>query len=305
MKRKIINQENKVRLDKYLTETLKTEFDFSRAYIQKMISEKKVLVNGKDVNANFVLKPNDEIEIDLTPVEKPEIVAEDIPIKILYEDDDLLVVDKPNNMVVHPAIGNYSGTLVNALMHQITNLSSVGGAERPGIVHRLDKQTSGVMLVAKNDKVHKKLSAMFAKNEVKKTYLALVQGVIKEDEAIIDAPVGRHQNDRKKMAVTNKNAKQAKTHFKVLERFKNATLVEVDISTGRTHQIRVHFKYINHPVINDPQYGLLREKTTDYGQYLHSYQIDFVHPTLGTQMHFESPIPQEFNDKIKELRKAV
>jgi len=305
MKRKIINQENKVRLDKYLTETLKTEFDFSRAYIQKMISDKKVLVNGKVVNANFVLKPNDEIELDLTPLEKPEILAEDIPIKILYEDDDLLVVDKPNNMVVHPAIGNYSGTLVNALMHQITNLSTVGGTERPGIVHRLDKQTSGVMLVAKNDRVHKKLSAMFAKNEVKKTYLALVQGVIKEDEAIIDAPVGRHQNDRKKMAVTNKNAKQAKTHFKVLERFKNATFVEVDISTGRTHQIRVHFKYISHPIINDPQYGLLREKTTDYGQYLHSYQIEFIHPTLGKQMHFESPIPQEFNDKIKELRKAV
>jgi 23S rRNA pseudouridine1911/1915/1917 synthase len=208
-------------------------------------------------------------------------------------------------MVVHPAIGNQSGTLVNALMHHIQSLSDLGGMIRPGIVHRLDKQTSGVMVVAKNNQTHERLSQMFAKHQVKKTYLALVYGVIEEDQAMINAPIGRHQNDRQKMDVTAKNSKQAITRFKVLERFANATLVSVEIDTGRTHQIRVHFKYINHPVINDPKYGRLKEKVTDYGQYLHSYHLEFVHPTTGKQMSFESPIPQAFNDKIKELRNVV
>jgi len=296
----------KTRLDKFLVALFKTEgIDLSRVAIQRLIEQGHVQVNGQIVNASFMLKPDDELTYELveTPVETFE--PENIPLTIIYEDQDLVVVDKPNDMVVHPALGNTSGTLANGLVYHFKELSQVGGTDRPGIVHRLDKQTTGLLIVAKNDVTHRKLSEMFANHEIKKTYLALVAGQIDENEAIIHAPIGRHPNDRKKMTVTANNAKDAITKFKVLERFAHATLVSVQLETGRTHQIRVHFQYINHPVLNDPQYGPLRAKTSAYGQYLHAWKLDFTHPVTGQQMHFESAIPPEFNDKIEELRNEV
>ncbi|ATG97477.1 RluA family pseudouridine synthase [Mesoplasma lactucae] len=292
------------RIDKFLVDNLKTEFDFSRSYVKKMIDNGNVMVNGETANPNFKVKNDDEITITIPEIASSEIVAEDIPLNIVYEDDDILVVDKPNDMVVHPAPGNYSGTMVNALMHHVKDLSGIGGVERPGIVHRIDKQTTGLLIVAKTDRAHKKLTEMLKNNEIEKEYIALVAGEIDPDEAIIDAPIGRSETDRKKMMVTGKNSKPAVTRFKVMERFNNATEVSVKIDTGRTHQIRVHFKYINHPVLNDPQYGRMREKATDYGQYLHAHKLTFNHPVTGEKMEFTSELPQEFKTKIEELRKG-
>jgi len=296
----------KTRLDKFLVALFKDEgIDLSRVAIQRLIEQGHVQVNGQNVNASFMLKPNDELVYELVEIPGETFEPENIPLTIIYEDEDLVVVDKPNDMVVHPALGNTSGTLANGLAYHFKELSQIGGTDRPGIVHRLDKQTTGLLIVAKNDATHRKLSDMFAHHEIKKTYLALVTGEIDENEAIIHAPIGRHPNDRKKMTVTANNAKDAMTKFTVLERFAHATLVAVQLETGRTHQIRVHFQYINHPVLNDPQYGPLRAKTTPYGQYLHAWKLDFIHPTTGKQMHFESAIPLEFNDKIEELRNEV
>ena len=241
---------------------------------------------------------DDEIVVDDELDYEIHVEAENIPLDIVYEDDDLLIINKESGMVVHPAPGHYTGTLVNALLYKY-NLSS-GENHRPGIVHRLDKDTSGLMVVAKNEWAHEKLSDMLSKKEVERKYLAIVDGVIKHETGTIDAPIGRDVNNRQKMAVTDVNSKDAITHFKVLERFDNNTLIECILETGRTHQIRVHMAYIGYPVSNDPLYG--RGKTTEFGQMLHSYSIRFKHPRTNKELFYTIDCPKEFNDYLEDLR---
>lgn len=287
-------ENEKVRIDNYLSDKL----DISRSKVQKLIKDGNVLVNGQSVNVSYKVKIGDVIEYSLDLNEETDITPEDIPIDIVYEDDDLLVINKASGMVVHPAPGHYTGTLVNALLYRF-NLNS-GEANRPGIVHRLDKDTSGLMLVAKNEFIHEKLSEMIGKKDVERKYLAIVDGLIKHDTGTIDAPIGRDTNNRQKMAVTDVNGKDSITHFKVLERFDNNTFIECILETGRTHQIRVHMNYIGYPINNDPLYG--RGKATEFGQMLHSYSIKFNHPRTGKELSFRVDPPKEFMDKLEELR---
>ncbi len=288
-----VEEGNNSRLDSYLAERI----NLSRSKVQKLIKENLVTVNGKCVNGSYQVKLDDEIEIDDDLNYDIDVEPEDIPLDIVYEDEDLLVINKSSGMVVHPAPGHYTGTLVNALLYKF-NITG-GEKTRPGIVHRLDKDTSGLMLVAKNEWTHDHLSQMIAKKEVERHYLAIVSGLIKHDTGTIDAPIGRDIKDRQKMAVTDQNAKEAVTHFKVLERFNNNTLIECILETGRTHQIRVHMAYIGYPIVNDPIYG--RGKTTDFGQMLHSKSIKFIHPRTGKELYFEVAPPKEFEEKLKEL----
>lgn len=281
------------RIDKYLAE----ELGISRSTVKKMIDEGFVLVNGKKVKASLILSEADELFVKDGFIKEASFEAEDIPINIVYEDDDLLVINKKSGMVVHPGNGNTSGTLVNALMHYTKNLSNKE-AFRPGIVHRIDKDTSGLMLVAKNDKAHDILAEGFKNKTIKREYIALVCGVIQEDSGVIDAPIGRDAKDRKKMCVTSENSKKAVTHFKVLKRYENYTLLRLILDTGRTHQIRVHMKYIGHPVYNDPVYG---KAYNDFGQFLHSASIDFEQPTTHEHLHFECDVPKEFQDFLDTL----
>lgn len=289
-----VTEETTKRLDIYLSEKL----ELSRSKIQKLIKENLVTVNGKNVNGSYQVKLDDEIEVNDDLNYEINVEPENIEIDIVYEDDDLLVINKKSGMVVHPAPGHYTGTLVNALLYKF-NLTS-GDKERPGIVHRLDKDTSGLMLVAKNEWTHEKLSEMISNKEVDRHYLAIVTGLIKHDTGTIDAPIGRDTTDRQKMTVTDQNAKDAITNFKVLERYKNNTLIECILETGRTHQIRVHLSYIGYPVVNDPAYG--RGKATDFGQMLHSSSIKFTHPRTNKELSFEVEPPKEFTDKLDELR---
>lgn len=281
------------RIDKYLAE----ELGISRSTVKKMIDEGFVLVNGKEVKASLILSVADELFVKDGFIKEASFEAEDIPINIVYEDDDLLVINKKSGMVVHPGNGNTSGTLVNALMHYTKNLSNKE-AFRPGIVHRIDKDTSGLMLVAKNDKAHDILADGFKNKTIKREYIALVCGVIGEDSGVIDAPIGRDAKDRKKMCVTSENSKKAVTHFKVLKRYEHYTLLRLILDTGRTHQIRVHMKYIGHPVYNDPVYG---KAYNDFGQFLHSASIDFEQPTTHEHLHFECDVPKEFQDFLDTL----
>lgn len=281
------------RIDKYLAE----ELGISRSTVKKMIDEGFVLVNGKEVKASLILSEADELFVKDGFIKEASFEAEDIPINIVYEDDDLLVINKKSGMVVHPGNGNTSGTLVNALMHYTKNLSKKE-AFRPGIVHRIDKDTSGLMLVAKNDKAHDILAEGFKNKTIKREYIALVCGVIGEDSGVIDAPIGRDAKDRKKMCVTSENSKKAVTHFKVLKRYEHYTLLRLILDTGRTHQIRVHMKYIGHPVYNDPVYG---KAYNDFGQFLHSASIDFEQPTTHEHLHFECDVPKEFQDFLDTL----
>ncbi len=281
------------RIDKYLAE----ELGISRSTVKKMIDEGFVLVNGKEVKASLILSEADELFVKDGFIKEASFEAEDIPINIVYEDDDLLVINKKSGMVVHPGNGNTSGTLVNALMHYTKNLSNKE-AFRPGIVHRIDKDTSGLMLVAKNDKAHDILAEGFKNKTIKREYIALVCGVIGEDTGVIDAPIGRDAKDRKKMCVTSENSKKAVTHFKVLKRYEHYTLLRLILDTGRTHQIRVHMKYIGHPVYNDPVYG---KAYNDFGQFLHSASIDFEQPTTHEHLHFECDLPKEFQDFLDTL----
>lgn len=293
-----------LRLDKLLVELL-TSYDYSRSYIQKLIKEECISVNNQIItNNNFAVKPNSEITITIKdPILDPNLVKNDeIDLDIIYQDDDLLVINKQNNITVHPSLNNTNNTIVNALLASDVELSSINGELRPGIVHRIDKQTTGLLIVAKNDKTHKLLSEMFKNHQIYKEYLAIVTGVIKPNKGLIDAPIGRSQTDRKKMSVTAKNSKQAITTFEVVERFLKNTLVKCQIQTGRTHQIRVHFNYINHPVLNDPVYGKKQQEFTDFGQYLHAYKLKFTHPITKKEIELISPLPKEFDDKIKELR---
>ena len=279
-----------IRLDKYLMEKL----DVSRSKVQKLIDNENILVNGNGSKASYVVKMDDMIEVLSMEDEIIDIDAEDIPLDIVYEDDYLLVVNKPSGMVVHPGNGNYNHTLVNALMYHCNNLSSVNGDIRPGIVHRIDADTSGLLLVAKNDMVHNDLAKQISEKSVVRKYVCLVHGVINEDTATIDAPIGRDKNNRKKMCVTGDNSKDAVTNIRILERYSNSTLIECSLETGRTHQIRVHMGYINHPVVNDPVYGYNKMDDRDFGQMLHAKEIGFVHPGTHEFMDFTVEPPVKF-----------
>lgn len=292
---KIISDES-TRLDLYLSKKL----DYSRSRIVKMIKSNNILVNGKEVKNSYILKVGDVIEVGEYEEEEMNLIPEDIPINIVYEDDDVIVVDKPNGMVVHPAIGNTHGTLVNALLYHSKNLSNINGEFRPGIVHRIDAYTTGLLMVAKNNKSHEILSEELSKKETTRKYIALVWGVINEDTATIDAPIGRDDKDRKKMCVTGVNSKDAVTNLRVLKRFKNATLIELKLETGRTHQIRVHMNYIGHPVVNDPVYGK-RKLIDDSGQCLHAYELGFIHPSTGKYMEFKSELPECFKNILDKF----
>lgn len=291
----IIDENNVgIRIDKYLTDNT----EYTRSKIKKMIENGNVLVNGKQIKSSYTLKENDKIDIEEYN-EEVDIVPENIPLDIYYEDDDLIVVNKPSGMVVHPAPGNYTGTLVNALMYHTNNLSTVNTSIRPGIVHRIDADTSGLLLVAKNDKAHNILADAIAKKEVVREYIALVEGIILEDTATIDAPIGRDKSNRKKMAVTSENSKDAVTHIRVLERYNTATLIRCKLETGRTHQIRVHLNYIGHPVVNDPVYGYKKLIDKDFGQMLHAEKLGFVHPTTKEYMEFTAPVPERFKEILE------
>ena len=283
--------EDKIRIDKYLTE----KTNLSRSKIQKLIDEGKILVNGNEVSSNYKVKLNDKIEIKEEDMDfSIDIVKENIPLDIVYEDEYLLVINKKSGMVTHPATGNYTGTLVNALLYKF---DLEGDPIRPGIVHRLDKDTSGLMVVAKNEKVHDLLASMIKDKKVERHYLALVEGVIPHETGTIDAPIGRDIYNRQKMAVTDVNGKDSITHFKVLKRYKDKTLVECVLETGRTHQIRVHMAYIKHPVVNDPLYN--KKKADSFGQMLHSKSIKFTHPITGKEIYYEVEPPKEFMEKLE------
>lgn len=300
---KIIGQDKYVgkRIDKVLTQELQ---DFSRTQIQNMISKGCVEVNGKVIKASYKIELDDEVIVHIPEIESTDILPEDIPLDVVYEDQDVIVVNKPTGMIVHPSTGIYSGTLVNALLYHCHDLSGINGVTRPGIVHRIDKETSGLLMVAKNDRAHQSLSEQLQEHTVVRRYYALVHGLIPHEFGRIEAPIGRDVNDRQKMTCTDKNAKEAITNFKVLERFKDMTLVECRLETGRTHQIRVHMQYIGHPVYGDPQYGLRRDDTT-YGQYLHAKILGFVHPRTQEELYFESDLPDFFLEKLEELRKEM
>jgi len=296
MERIIIEEELNERIDSYLSKNT----DYSRSKVVKMIESGVILVNGKEVKNSYSLKVGDIITIDEYVEEEMNVEPENIPLDIVYEDDDVIVVNKPNGMVVHPAIGNNHGTLVNALMYHSKSLSDINGEFRPGIVHRIDAYTTGLLMVAKNNKAHEILADELSKKETTRKYIALVWGVIKEDTATIDAPIGRDNNDRKKMAVTSINSKDAVTHLRVLKRFKDATLIELQLETGRTHQIRVHMNYIEHPVVNDPVYGR-RKLIDESGQCLHAKTIGFIHPTKDKYMEFTSELPECFTNILSKF----
>ena len=286
--------EDNIRIDKYLSEKL----DISRNKIQTYLNEEKILVNNQKVNNHYLISKGDIIMIkDLKSNQDNHLKPSNESVDIVYEDDDLLIINKPSGMVVHPAPGNYDNTLVNALIGKY-ELSK--DAFRPGIVHRLDKDTSGLMLVAKNDFIHDKLANMIKDKIVKRNYIALVLGTFPNNSGTIDAPIGRDPKNRQKMTVTSQNSKEAITHFKVLKRYSNATLIECELETGRTHQIRVHMKYIGHPIVNDPLYSK-RINNNSFGQLLHSYKISFPHPRTNKIIEFKVDPPKEFNDILNEF----
>lgn len=289
------------RADKFLSDKLE---NISRSALQEYFSDGNVLVNGKQQGKNYRLRFNDRLEVRIPEPVVYEAVAENIPLDIVYEDTDVIVVNKPKNMVVHPAAGNYSGTLVNALLHHCKDsLSGINGVLRPGIVHRIDKNTSGLLIVAKNDTAHRKIAEQIKDHSFTREYEAVVCGNIKENEGTVNQPIGRNPNDRKKMAVTAVNSKEAVTHFKVLQRFGQYTHIAVTLETGRTHQIRVHMAYINHPVAGDDVYGSDKLTSKLGGQCLHARKIGFVHPSSGEYMEFTSELPRYFSDFLTELEK--
>lgn len=286
---------NNERIDKYLS----ANTELSRTLISKMISDEYILVNNKKTKSNYKVKEGDFITIDESFKQETDIVPEKMNLDIVFEDDDIIIVNKPSGMVVHPGNGNYSGTLVNGLMYYTNNLSDINGEVRPGIVHRIDKDTSGLIIIAKNNKSHEVLSEYFQNKTISRNYIALIKGELNTNSATIDAPIGRSENDRKKMAVTAKNSKNAVTHLTVLKRYKGYTLVKLKLDTGRTHQIRVHMSYIGHPVYNDPVYT--NDKCSDFGQFLHSYSMDFIHPITKEEMHFECELPEYFASHLEYL----
>ena len=300
MKEYIAQEENSnIRLDKAISEK---NSELSRVAIQRMIEEGKILVNDKKVKASYKVQKGDKIIIGEEEIKEAKLEAEDIPLDIIYEDKDIIVVNKQKGLVVHPGNGNWDGTLVNAIMAHCKDLSGIGGEIRPGIVHRIDKDTSGLLIIAKNDKAHINVSEQIKNHQVKKTYIALVRGTFKENEATINMPIARSTKDRTKMAV-NRKGKEAITHFKVLERFSDCTLLEVNIETGRTHQIRVHMAEIGRPLIGDIVYSNGKNRFNVQGQMLHSYKLEFKHPSTGKTMSLTAPLPEYFENVLQELKK--
>ena len=296
----IIKQKSdKLRIDVFLS---RQGIGLSRSYIQKLIEGGKILVNDRPAKPSYKLNLEDKVTLDIPPPQKLEVTPENIPLDIVYEDKDLLIVNKPRGLVTHPAVGNYSGTLVNALLYHCRDLSGIGGVMRPGIVHRLDKDTSGLLLVAKSDLAHQSLSRQFKDRAVKKIYVALVQGEIKAEDGYIQAKIGRHPVNRKKFAVIKKpelKSREALTAFKVLKRFKGYTLVELELKTGRTHQIRVHMSHIGHPLVGDKTYGGKTELTKS--TMLHAQTIGFTHPRTGKYMEFSRPMPADMQEVVQNI----
>lgn len=284
-----------IRLDKFLAENT----EYSRSLILKMLKDGYVLVNGSVEKPSYKVNIDDEIEIKDGFIKDTKVEAKKMDLDIVYEDDDIMVINKPSGVVVHPGNGNYDNTLVNGLMYYADNLSDGYEEYRPGIVHRIDKDTSGLIIIAKNNKAQEILGEYFKEHSIKREYIALIHGILDSDSVLIDAPIGRDESSRKMMKVTSKNSKNAITHVKVLKRYKNFTLVKCHLETGRTHQIRVHMKYINHPIFNDPIYS--KDKATEFGQYLHSYSMEFNHPITNKKMYFECPLPKEFQDTLDSL----
>lgn len=290
-----------IRIDRYLSEK---NDQLSRSYLQKLLKEQGITVNGREVKANYKVQAGDEILISLPDLSEPDILPEDIPLDILYEDQDVMVVNKPKGMVVHPSAGHTSGTLVNAILfHCHGNLSGINGVMRPGIVHRIDKDTTGALLICKNDAAHRALAEQLKEHSIKRRYRAVVWGNPKADEGTVEGPIGRHPVDRKKMAINYKNGKDAVTHYTVLERFGNAAYVECRLETGRTHQIRVHMTSIGHPLLGDEVYGSGKNPWHLQGQTLHAMVLGFVHPRTGEYLEFSAPLPEYFTDLLEKLRK--
>lgn len=296
-------EDTKKRLDVYISEK---NSDITRSYIKNLIDDGRILVNGVLQKSGYKVKEMDIVMVDIPKEEVLDIIPEDIKIDIMYEDDDIIIVNKSKGMVVHPANGNYTGTLVNALMYSHKDrLSSINGTIRPGIVHRIDKDTSGVLVIAKNDNAHKKLSEQFKVHSINRKYIALVKGIVKEDEFTINLPIGRSTKDRKKMAVVYKNSRNAVTHIRVLKRFysSSVTLVEATLETGRTHQIRVHMSYLHYPLVGDEVYGRKDPKFKIEGQMLHAKLLGINHPTTNEYMEFEADMPKYFKDILDKLEK--
>lgn len=302
LKKIIVDENDNVRLDSYISSR---DSDLSRGTIQRLLEEGNIVVNGNSKKNSYKVKNGDIIQITIPEIKDTKIEAQDIPVEIVYEDSDIIVVNKPKGMVVHPANGNPDGTLVNAIMNICKDsLSGIGGEKRPGIVHRLDKDTSGLLIVAKNDKAHISMSEQIKDRKVNKKYIALVRGIIQEDEATISMPIARSKKDRKKMAV-DKDGKEAITHFKVLKRYDKYTLIELKIDTGRTHQIRVHMAEIGHPVIGDEVYSNGKNEFSVRGQMLHARSLEFQHPINNKKMYLEAEIPQYFKDVINICDKRM
>lgn len=297
MKIKVQIENSNQRIDNFLPNIL----ELSRSKVSKMIQNEKILVNNQKTKNSYLLKENDIITTSEYEEEPMNLEPMNMNLDIVFEDDDVIVVNKKNGVVVHPAVGNKTNTLVNGLLYHSKSLSNINGEFRPGIVHRIDAYTTGLLMVAKNNKAHEVLAKELEEKKTTRKYIALVWGVIKEETGTIDAPIGRDKVDRKKMSVTNVNAKEAVTHFKVIERYKNASLIELQLETGRTHQIRVHMNYIGHPVVNDPVYGR-RKLIDETGQCLHAKTIGFIHPTTHQYMEFTSELPECFTNILNQFK---
>lgn len=290
------------RIDKYLSDEMP---DYSRSFLQKIIKDNKVLVNGKPVKSNYRVSGKDVLKVTVPPCIEPEIEAENIPLDILYEDDDIIVVNKPKGMVVHPAAGHFHGTLVNALMfHCKDNLSGINGVLRPGIVHRIDMNTTGVLVACKNDFAHSRIASQLAVHEITRKYCAVCWNAFSQENGTVDAPIGRNPKDRKKMAVDLKNGRRAVTHYRVLENFKQFGFIECQLETGRTHQIRVHMSSIGHPLLGDDVYGSKKSPYNLEGQTLHARVLGFIHPRTEKYVEFEAPVPDYFNRILSDLRSS-
>lgn len=293
---KVEEQEEKIRLDAFI---ISKQDGLSRSHIQKLIEKGFVKVNDEIKKANYKVSLEDVITFEQMPVVDTSVIAEDIPIEIVYQDNDIVVINKKSGMIVHPGAGAYSGTLVNALLYHIKDLSGINGEVRPGIVHRIDKETTGLLVVAKNDAAHQALAKQLVDKTLTRTYLAIAHGQIFDKKILIDAPIGRDTNDRTKMAITG-TGRYAITHVEVLKIYDNYTYVQCNLETGRTHQIRVHLAYIKHPIVGDPKYGY-RKDDHSFGQYLHAHKLGLIHPTTNEYMEFECALPSEFTQLLEEL----
>ncbi len=297
----VVEIEKPVRIDKYLSDVS----DLSRTRVQQLCDEGAVTVQGKVVKSSYKVSTGEEIVADIPENQEIDVVPENIPLDILYEDDDIIVINKPKDMVVHPAVGNQTGTLVNALLYHCHDLSGINGKIRPGIVHRIDKDTTGCLVVAKNDDAHRSLAKQLEEKTAHREYLAIVNGILTSDAAVIDAPIGRDRRDRQRMAITDIHSKPARTHYRVLKRFKNATYIECRLETGRTHQIRVHMKYCGNAIMGDEKYGRKCPYMDTHGQVLHAYRLTLNHPRTGEQMVFEAPLPAYFQELLDILEKEM